>query len=343
MQVEQTTVLDILGMPDARFRIPLYQRVYSWTRNQCDELWEDILRAAQAGAEHFMGTVLARPGEEGAAADGSFRQIDLVDGQQRLVTTTLLLAALSDAAHAMAAPDMQALAAEIDERFLFVRVGNETLTKMELAPADQPTFSALLCGNALPDEDDLSANITNNCTAFKENLHTAVDIKAVMDGLRCLTVIFAQLEEGDEPQSVFESLNSKGKGLSSSDLIRNLLFARFGYEEQKRIYEQYWMPIEGMFEDDPDTPGLLMDAALHAWLDANVERLDIQDRSELYSAFKRYVNMHPERELEDLLQDINASCATFASHLANHENRQHVDWAKGKLIGLVSERKLFGD
>ncbi len=340
MQVEQTTLLNIIGMPNAHFRIPIYQRVYSWTQNQCAELWADLERAAAADKEHFLGTVLY--GEGGATKD-EVREIDLVDGQQRFVTTSLLLTALSNAAHETEAPELQALAAGINERYLFARIGDGAQTKLELSRADQPTFAAVLEGTELPDEHELSTNITNNYRFFKDRLANAEDITRTLDGLSHLTVISAQLEEGDQAQSVFESLNAKGKGLSSADLIRNLLFAKFGYEDQKRIYEQYWQPIEGMFHDDPDTPGLLMDAALHAWLDRNTKELDIQDRSELYSAFKRYMTTHPHESLEGLLVNINRFCADFADHIASHDNKVHIDWAKGKLTGLISERRMFGD
>lgn len=340
MQIEQKALLDILGIPDAHFRIPIYQRVYSWTQNQCAELWADLERAAATDQEHFLGTVLYG---ESSPAPENVQEVDLVDGQQRLVTTSLLLAALSDAARESSEPNLQALAADINERYLFTRTGSDPLTKLELSHADQPTFAALLEGRKLPEEDELSVNITTNYQFFKDYLATPADIQRTFAGLERFTLISARLEPDDQPQSVFESLNAKGRGLSSADLIRNLLFATFGYEDQKRIYEQYWQPIEGMFQDDADTPGLLMDAALHAWLDANTDELNIQDRTELYGAFKRYVSAHPDESLEELLASINAFCATFAEHLASHENKVHIDWAKGKLTGLISERKLFGD
>lgn len=351
MRTELTRALDFLGEPGVRFRIPVYQRVYSWTRPQCEELWADLLQAAEAGEDHFMGTVLSgEPDADAGAgaacapcADAGVRAVDLVDGQQRMVTLTLLAAALCSAANGTDDAQLRAQAADLAERCLFVRVGADALTKMELAPADQPTFSALLREEALPEGDGLSANLADNCRFFRERLASAADVRHALSGLQHLTLISAQLEAGDEPQSVFESLNSKGKGLTSADLIRNLLFARFGYEDQQRLYEQLWQPIEGMFAGSADAPDLLMDAALHAWLEQNADRLDIQDRSELYGAFKRHVLAHTDEPLEDLLASVNAFCAQFAEHLDSHENKVHVDWAKGKLTGLVSERKLFGD
>lgn len=348
MRIETTRALDFLGTEGVRFRIPVYQRVYSWTRPQCEELWSDLLRAAETGEDHFMGTVLS--GMPDASVDASasctgegVRMVDLVDGQQRLVTLTLLVAALCDAVHDAGDAQLRAQAADLVERCAFVRAGAGALTKMELALADQPTFSALVRGAVLPEEDARSANLVDNCRFFRERVTSAADARQVLAGLRRLMLISAQLEAGDEPQSVFESLNSKGKGLTSADLIRNLLFARFGYADQERLYEKLWQPIEGMFAGGVDAPDLLMDAALHAWLEANADELDIRDRSELYGAFKRHVLAHPDEPLEELLASVNAFCARFAERLGAPENKVHVDWAKGRLTGLVSERKLFGD
>lgn len=341
MHVERTIALDLLGQEGCRFQIPLYQRVYSWTLNQCEELWADLMRAAHAKEEHFLGTMLCQE-DEGADAR-ALRTVDLVDGQQRLVTLTLLLAALSDAAKEAANAEVRALGASVDARFLFVRQGASALPKLMLSRADAPTFEALLTATALPGGDARSANIVENHRFFKEQLAAPHALERAWKGLGQLTVISAELDEDDEPQSVFESLNAKGKGLTSTDLIRNLLLARFGFQDQKRLFVELWQPLESLFQQHEDAPDVLMDAALHAWLDARTEGLAIQDRTELYGAFKRHVMGHPDMPLEALLLDVNGFCSAFAEHLDAPQNKLHVNWAKGKLTGLVSERKLFGD
>lgn len=339
MHVERSAALDLLGQEGRRFRIPLYQRVYSWTLGQCKELWADLMRAADTEEEHFLGTVLCQD-DEGAKA---LRTVDLVDGQQRLVTLTLLLAALSDIAKETSTAEVRALGADVDARFLFVRKGRDALPKLMLSCADAPTFEALLNATALPEDDVRSVNIVENHRFFKEHLAAPRALERAWSGLGRLSVISAQLDEDDEPQSVFESLNAKGKGLTSVDLIRNLLLARFDIEDQKRLFDELWQPLEELFQGREDAPDVLMDAALHAWLDARTESLAIQDRAELYGAFKRYVMEHSDMPLESLLLDINGLCSAFAEHLDAPQNRLHINWAKGRLTGLVSERKLFGD
>ena len=147
MRTELTRALDFLGEPGVRFQVPVYQRVYSWTRPQCEELWADLMQAAAADEDHFMGTVLSGAPDAGVdaaadaacapCADAGVRAVDLVDGQQRMVTLTLLLSALCSAATGADDEQLWAQAADLAERCLFVRAGAEALTKMELAPADQ--------------------------------------------------------------------------------------------------------------------------------------------------------------------------------------------------------------
>lgn len=359
MQVKQEYLLDLIGQPDARFQIPIYQRVYAWTQRQCDELWADVLRAGSTGADHFIGTVLY--GMSGEAPDAGCAVLDLIDGQQRFTTVMLLLAALRDvlaeddaeekAASAECADEANLTAADavapdparIDSTLLFAVNADGVAPKLTLSEVDQPTFRAILERTTLPEEDALSTNLTGNHAFFKERLRTAGSAQAAWRGLRRLLVIGARLEDGDQPQAVFESLNARGMALSPADLIRNLLFARFGYDEQKRLFQQYWEPIEGMFPEDSDMPDLYVDAALHAWLEEHAPDLTLQDASEIYTAFKAHLRAHPDLPLEDLLHSLHDSCAAFAQRLGTTEAKRHLDWAQGKLTGLVSERKLFGD
>lgn len=374
MRVRQEYLLDLIGRLGARFQIPIYQRVYAWTQRQCDELWADVLCAGNTGADHFIGTVLY--GMDSEAADEGCAVLDLIDGQQRFTTALLLLAALRDVlaesddatddtaesrmanasteggmAGAPSESDTAGIPAEailpdpaqIDSTLLFTVDADGIAPKLTLSEVDQPTFRAILERTALPEESMLSTNLTSNHAFFKERLLAAGSIRTVWRGLQRLLVIGAQLEDGDQPQAVFESLNARGKALSPADLIRNLLLARFGYDEQKRLFQQYWEPIERMFPESADMPDLYVDAALHAWLEEHAPDLPLQDASEIYTAFKAHLRTRPDLPLEELLRSLHDSCALFAQHLSTADAKRHLDWAQGKLTGLVSERKLFGD
>lgn len=353
MLVNQEYLLELIGRPETRFQIPVYQRVYAWTQRQCEELWADVLRAGGTGADHFIGTALYGLDDE-TPADGDI-VLDLIDGQQRFTTVMLLLAALRDELAEDGAEGERGSAegaevvgadapdpAQIDSTLLFAVDADGIAPKLTLSEVDQPTFRAILERTPLPEGDALSANLVRNYAFFKERLH-AEGMGAAWRGLQRLLMIGAQLEEGDQPQAVFESLNARGVALSPADLIRNLLFVHFGYEEQKRLFQKYWEPIESMFPEAADMPDLYVDAALHAWLEEHAPDLTLQDASEIYTAFKAYLRAHPGLPLEELLCSLHSSCAAFAQGLSTPDAKRHLDWAQGKLTGLVSERKLFGD
>lgn len=350
MIVSQVSLVDFVATPAVVFQVPLFQRVYAWTQRQCEELWADLMDAAARpqGAEgHFMGTLLydACAGAAGSAQVGDPLVLwRLIDGQQRFTTMVLLLLALRDQAQKVGFDAGPLVRKAMDERFFFVGAkGGARRAKLQLSRVDQPTLQALLKAAPLPEGDGRSALLADNYCFFAERLGDAGAIEAAWTGIKRLFVVAARLEEGDQPQSVFESLNSKGVALSASDLIRNLLFVHFGYERQERLYDAYWEPLEGLFPVVDGWPDLYIDAALHSWLKANAPEIRVQERSELYSAFKTYVRRHPELPLEDLLKGLNAHCVRFAQDLEGDAVRKHVDWVQGRLEGLVSERRLFGD
>ena len=126
-------------------------------------------------------------------------------------------------------------------------------------------MTAVLNHTDLPEEDDLSKNVVSNYQRFKSYLQAESDAETIWRGLKQLTIIVAEVEESDCPQTVFESLNSKGMPLTTADLARNLLFSDVEYEEQERLYDQYWKPIENLFADDDDN-ATSMNAALRGWL-----------------------------------------------------------------------------
>lgn len=338
MIASEQNLLEFLGAQDTQLVIPVYQRVYSWTERQCEELWADLQRCGAADKAHFMGTLLYT--EEGAS-DSSMRRLDLIDGQQRMATITLLLLALRNALRKGEMTIDGTSADNIDARFLHVHDVKGVQLKLLLSRSDRETLAALIDEGELPEEDELSTYLTDNLAFFEKRMMQQQAISQVWTGLQKLYVIAAKLEAGDQPQLVFESLNSKGMPLRPSDLIRNLLFVHFGYDEQVRLYKQYWDPIDTLFANDPE--GTRLNAALHGWLVKHAPKLLVRDKNEIYDAFKAYVrNMHSDN-LEDLLKSINRYCTDFATNPNSPGAKKSLDWAMGKREGLISERKLFGD
>ena len=241
MKTTQRTFLDYLGAPHTHFIIPVYQRVYTWSDKQCATLWRDCAHAGETQSEHFIGTVLYSPDPELTSAQT--QAIDIIDGQQRTATISLLIAALADylEEQGMVLEDGTD-AAELRARFLLADGRNpeeaSRKEKLTLSRLDRATMTAVLNHTDLPEEDDLSKNVVSNYQRFKSYLQAESDVETIWRGLKQLTVIAAEVEESDCPQTVFESLNSKGMPLTTADLARNLLFSDVEYEEQERLYDQ---------------------------------------------------------------------------------------------------------
>lgn len=341
MKATLVPLLDVLGRPRTRFAIPVFQRVYSWTERQCAQMLDDALRAdAGADAMHFMGTLIYLPEGEHDAS--------LIDGQQRLVTLSLLLVALRDRL-ACGSADERALAASIDEAYL--RSGADA--KLMLAEADAATFDALVRGEEAQAKggDPLQSKGEGPSRFLVDNLgylarrldEVALDAAAILAALHRLVVVAVELEEDDAPQQVFESLNAKGKPLSTTDLLRNTLLLRYGFDEQERLFGRYWAPIDAAFAAFAPEEDVYLDAALHAWLVEAAPGIGALKRSDLYQAFKDHLAQEDDATLEGMLRSISSSCLAFAAEPASQTAREHLDWAIGKQKGLVSERMLFGD
>ncbi len=336
-------ILDILGAPHARYRIPVFQRVYSWNHQQCNQLWADMMEAAAAGNDHFMGTLISLP-ENGPHADAdqdNVRPADLIDGQQRLTTITLVLIALRDGLRSLG-DDRRAR--EIDETYLHAAPG---VCKLELSHADAPTLAHLVDGTALSPALEPSQFLIDNLDAFRAMIgQEPGDIDKVLRGLGCLQVVAIELGEDDAPQQVFESLNAKGRPLSTTDLLRNTLLTKYGTHEQERLFETYWTPLDEAFQQFGPEQDIYLDAALHAWAAKAAPSIHAAKRSDLYQAFKSYLMRQQGaslEELEDMLRSISTECLAFAANPDGTDARRHLDWATEKPEGMISKRKLFGD
>lgn len=336
------SILDILGKPNTQYLIPVFQRVYSWDRMQREQLWKDMMKAGSGADGHFTGSFIYRPEASGTHEDSDvpsgYTKVDLIDGQQRLTTITLMLVALRDR---MSEMGDERRANELDETYLRVASG---VPKLVLSDSDAPTMAHLIDGAQLPGEDEVSQLVIEGYEFFKEKVEEPfIDTDAVMKGLDRLCVVAVELEEDDAPQQVFESLNAKGRPLSTIDLLRNVIMAKYGATEQQRLFDVYWAPIDEAFHQFGAEQDMYLDAALHAWAEKNAPSIHVSKRSELYQAFRAYLGGHDSISLEELLRSINEGCLAFAAAPGSPEAKKHLDWAVEKPQGLVSQSKLFGD
>lgn len=266
-----------------QFVIPVFQRDYSWTETQCEQLWKDILLIANDPTVrgHFMGSVVyVSTGDTSAG----FTRWLLIDGQQRVTTLTLLLAALRD--HIVEAKwkgtDDSPTATRIEAYFLKnVQEEGNRRHKLVLRRHDQETLRAILDSAELPLNP--SQRILENYEYFREQIAFA-DPDDVYRGLDRLIVVDVTLDRGtDDPQLIFESLNSTGIDLSQSDLIRNYILMRLPEKEQTELYDSYWSKLESLFRGSEKT----FDAFLRDYLAFKTKASKQEKADEIYHAFRR--------------------------------------------------------
>ncbi len=352
MRIEQERFIDFLGKPDTRFVIPVFQRVYSWDARQCQELWGDVMAAgADEGAEpHFMGMLLYS--EESEAFEGA-AQLNVIDGQQRLTTISLLLCALArhldeaktEAGGEAGEPGMSAH--EIFATYLRLGSGARVAGKLALSFMDRDTLYALVGAGVMPDEP--AGRLIDNLELFYQNMRKpGFDANRLWRGLGCLEVASVLLAHGDSPQLVFESLNSKGMALTTADRVRNYIVVTDdagagGADGEGAVFERSWLPFEQLFADAPE--GFDANTALNTWLASRYRATRIFDESEAYGLFKRCLHDEFGEDVGALLEN----AAAYARELLADDARRAKEvadaqvWMSGTPKDLISEYKMFGD
>ena len=248
MQAVKHGFAQIINGPK-QFVIPVFQRDYSWGPEQCDRMWEDVVKAsADADAQHFLGSFVYVQDQVGAG----FASWLVIDGQQRLTTLTLLMVALRDHLEEVGWDGSAPSVAQINDFFL--KNNFETGARryrVALRRHDDATLRALVDCSDPGEVHDSSEAILSAYGRFREHLRGAdVDPEAIYQGVYRLVVVDVTLERPvDNPQEIFESLNSTGIDLAQSDLIRNYLLMGLNAEEQTQLYEQYWSKLEDAFRD----------------------------------------------------------------------------------------------
>ncbi|QOD04366.1 DUF262 and DUF1524 domain-containing protein [Pseudarthrobacter sp. BIM B-2242] len=233
----------------SQFIVPIYQRLYSWHEAECAQLWADILRAGSTAAlgSHFTGSIVYVAKDQ--ATNTSAEPDLIIDGQQRVTTVTLILAALVDRLEAL--PDGQRepwdgfSPRKIRNRYLLNDdEEGERQFKLILSQSDRPALIAILQG-AEP-ANDTETRVIENYSYFRRKLDDPkLDLSLVCRGLDKLVVVDVKLERGvDNPQLVFEAMNSTGKKLSQADLIRNYVLMDLPPKQQEKVYSAYWRPME---------------------------------------------------------------------------------------------------
>ena len=336
MEIKQERFIDLLGRNGTRFVIPVFQRVYSWNARQCEELWGDIMTTGARGADepHFMGMLLCMPDSE--SWQGT-EQLDVIDGQQRMTTLTLLLCALARFLDENDASAGGHSASDLLTRFL--RTGD--VGKLALSSMDRDTLFALVGVSAMPEEP--AGRLIDNLELFFGKMQEAgFDAEQLWRGIEQLEVASVLLAHDDSPQLVFESLNSKGMALALADRVRNFIVVSDNANGTAGLFEKSWQPLERLVAHSDDHA---VTAAMTAWLAGTFRDVRIFDESEVYGVFKRCLREEFHDDVAALLADV----AAYAEKLLGDETLRAEElenaerWTAGKPKDLISEYKMFGD
>lgn len=243
MKATEARLLDFLKK-SPQFVIPIYQRTYSWTEKECRQLWDDIMRTGgnDTISVHFVGSIVYI--ETGLSQVTHQSPLLVIDGQQRLTTVTLLIAALAKALGQTEPFDGFSQRKLRNYYLLNPEETGERHYKLILSQTDKASLTAVVGDTEQPKEHSL--RVSQNFTLFDDLIAGCKnDFVAVCKGLAKLVVVDVALNrDQDNPQLIFESMNSTGRELTQADLIRNFILMGLEPVLQTRLYEQFWRPME---------------------------------------------------------------------------------------------------
>jgi len=241
-------LLDLLKVT-SQFEVPIYQRVYAWGAAECEQLWRDVLRAGQNDSlgAHFTGSVVYV--EKAAGTQTSQAASLIIDGQQRVTTVSLLLAALAARLDELGPEQSEPVEGFSPEEIRTAYLVNRFKTddrryKLLLSQDDRDAMISVIDGVEPP--AGTMSRVLDNVEYFRAKIaDTDTDLAAVCRGLSKLQVVDVKLQLGiDHPQLVFEAMNSTGKKLSQVDLIRNYVLMDLPAGEQAKLWKNFWRPME---------------------------------------------------------------------------------------------------
>ena len=297
MDARKGNIYEILN-GNKQFLIPVYQRYYSWDLEQCRRLWNDIVDMQKKGkVGHFVGSIVNIAEQ---AMPTGVQKYMIIDGQQRMTTLTLLLLALRD--YAIKNPEDQTInARRIDNMLLKneYEVGDERY-KLLLTETDRDILMKLV--DEKPIAEDTKSKLLDNYHFFVGKIADRELAPAeIYESIGKLQIVNITLDRTvDDAQAIFESLNSTGKELSESDLIRNYVLMGLEPTEQTYVYEHFWRPMELLFVYE--TQGSIMDRFFRDYLTMKLTRIPKQGR--VYEEFKLYHLNCEFGTIRELCQDL---------------------------------------
>lgn len=307
-----------------QFVIPIYQRSYSWSKRECRQLWDDIIRAGsdENVNAHFIGSIVYI--EKGIYQVTSQSPILVIDGQQRLTTISLLIAALANKLDLLPEGNQEVLEGFSPRKLRNYYLRNpeeegEKYYKLILSKTDKESMIAIVDNTDGP--RDYSYRIYENYDFFKEWLYEYSGyLDVVCRGIAKLIVVdIALSSDQDNPQLIFESMNSTGKELTQADLIRNYILMGLDIKQQTHLYENFWRPMEMDFGQEAYSSDF--DGFMRHYL--TVKTGNIPRINEVYERFKEYATSMQFKNIKMgmIVEDIRK----FSKYYCNMTLKQESD------------------
>ena len=318
MKANETKVEDFLSSNKTQFVIPVYQRNYDWSTGQCKQLLDDILEVGtnKKMNAHFIGSIVYVHDDVYTAS--RIKELTVIDGQQRLTTLTLIYLVLHRLAKEL---KDEGLVNEISETYLINKFAPEE-EKLKLRPTENndKALKYLLRSDDNEDFPDFS-KLVDNFNYFKGHI-TEENYQFVLEGLSKLMFVEISLDrEKDDPQRIFESLNSTGLELSQADLIRNYILMGLNRRDQNKIYQNYWEVIEKLAKDETLNVSRVSDY-IRDYL--TLENKKIPNKGKVYLEFKAKYPTTSIDELESNLTGIKGLVKHY-NKLINPKNETDKD------------------
>jgi uncharacterized protein with ParB-like and HNH nuclease domain len=289
MTVTKVNFSELITVGRTTFSIPVYQRNYDWKESHCKKLFNDIEAIAGNDKSHFIGTIVCMASQNSNIA---WREFTVIDGQQRITTVMLLLKAIYDSI------DDDNIKKEICNSFLTNPFATEEKYRFKFKPVecDSLTYAHVIEGNNVVNR---SSNLWEKYELFKllikNSTHSAKDL---FEAIGKLEIVCIELKaEKENPQVIFESINSTGLRLTDGDLIRNFLLMNcVDQDTQTRLYKNYWVKIE-KFCTPLYVPDFIRDYL-------TMKNGILVNKQEVYETFKKYAKDNFFGREQDMLAEL---------------------------------------
>lgn len=309
MEAREKRILnEVISGMKLQFCIPVYQRNYTWNEKNCERLFNDIENLTEDKSKtHFIGSFVYKFMK---FEETQYNQYTLIDGQQRLTTLTLILKALHDYLGQLS-DDYQDMKDEISECYLYNKFAKDDKLRLKLKPNKEDDINFVNLMNNKIEDMDKESLIYINYQYFYSRISkmecTVIDFYNALQRLEGVSVV---IDEKDNPQLIFESLNSTGQDLDDVDLIRNFLFMNCPMDQQDRLYSEYWIKLESKL-------GTYLTDFMRDYISLKNGAVTSNGKNKVYDAFKKFYK-RDAYEIESFLKLLIEYADAYALLIERH-------------------------